>query len=105
MGSEQSSQGNSKNKQDGKSKPAIRREKTMPASATPDEEERCVSPELSVCSDSDLPYISFTVNRPIGGKISRCIMMLMSIGRKDFNNSSGPDSKQPHHIVTYKADG
>lgn len=28
---------------------------------------RSSSPGLSVCSDSDLPYISYTVNRPIGG--------------------------------------
>lgn len=28
-----------------------------------------VSPEPSVCSDSELPYISYTVNRPIGGNI------------------------------------
>lgn len=26
-----------------------------------------ISPGPSVCSDSDLPYISYTVNRPIGG--------------------------------------
>jgi len=26
------------------------------------------SPGPSICSDSDLPYISYTVNRPIGGK-------------------------------------
>lgn len=27
-----------------------------------------ISPGPSVCSDTDLPYISYTVNRPIGGK-------------------------------------
>jgi hypothetical protein len=26
-----------------------------------------ISPGPSICSDSDLPYISYTVNRPIGG--------------------------------------
>lgn len=26
------------------------------------------SPRPSICSDADLPYISYTVNRPIGGK-------------------------------------
>lgn len=30
---------------------------------------RPVSPPMSVCSDSELPYISYT-NKPIGGKIS-----------------------------------
>lgn len=28
-----------------------------------------ISPGPSVCSDIDLPYISYTVNRPIGGCI------------------------------------
>lgn len=27
-----------------------------------------ISPGPSVCSDIDLPYISYTVNRPIGGE-------------------------------------
>lgn len=32
-------------------------------------ESRPVSPPISVCSDSDLPYVSYT-NRPIGGTYS-----------------------------------
>lgn len=28
------------------------------------------SPGPSICSDMDLPYISYTVNRPIGGKVN-----------------------------------
>lgn len=36
----------------------------------PEEIERpgSTSPGPSVCSDTDLPYISYTVNRPIGGE-------------------------------------
>lgn len=30
---------------------------------------RPVSPPISVCSDSDLPYCSYTDSRPIGGKL------------------------------------
>lgn len=73
MGSEHSSQGGEKGKEGGsKGYPQLRRGKTLPASASApadgdDGEYRSVSPELSVCSDSDLPYISYTVNRPIGG--------------------------------------
>lgn len=37
------------------------------ASSTSHSSSRPVSPPISVCSDSDLPYISYT-DRPIGGK-------------------------------------
>lgn len=30
-----------------------------------------ISPGPSVCSDIDLPYISYTVNRPIGGEVPK----------------------------------
>lgn len=53
----------------------IRRQHTI---ATPGRSDFCentengrpgsISPGPSVCSDVDLPYISYTVNRPIGGK-------------------------------------
>ncbi|OXU22000.1 hypothetical protein TSAR_016571 [Trichomalopsis sarcophagae] len=45
----------------GKSVP--NRESVLPDDGTPP---RCISPGPSICSDSDLPYISYTVNRPIG---------------------------------------
>lgn len=35
---------------------------------------RPVSPPMSVCSDSDLPYISYT-DKPIGGEIKTIILM------------------------------
>lgn len=71
MGSEQSSQ-------QGKSvRAGLRRGKSVP-NYRPENEKNddeddlttgTISPEPSVCSDSDLPYISYTVNRPIGGNI------------------------------------
>ncbi|BES97981.1 unnamed protein product [Nesidiocoris tenuis] len=74
MGSEQSSQAGSGQK--GKSTRAgqLRRGKSVPESrgGASDTETAdgsrpgSCSPGLSVCSDSDLPYISYTVNRPIG---------------------------------------
>lgn len=44
----------------------------IPSTSTADASENVrpgsTSPGPSVCSDTDLPYISYTVNRPIGGK-------------------------------------
>lgn len=56
MGSEQSSQSGRSNsvKSGGKFKEQQRT--------------RSSSPRPSISSDSDIPYISYTVNRPIGGK-------------------------------------
>lgn len=70
MGAEQSSeQGKAVRK-------GLRRGKSVPeyhveANVANDEEDETGtnSPEPSVCSDSELPYISYTVNRPIGGMI------------------------------------
>lgn len=71
MGSEQSSQANpSQASRIGQ----LRRGKSVPESKRAQEENMetsrpgSISPGPSVCSDSDLPYISYTVNRPIGGK-------------------------------------
>ncbi len=82
MGSEQSSQ-------QGKAvRAGLRRGKSVP-DYRPDAEQRnddddeqntgTISPEPSVCSDSDLPYISYTVNRPIGGNIRRFFYQRKSI--------------------------
>jgi hypothetical protein len=68
MGSEQSSQ-------QGKAvRSGLRRGKSVPEYRAEEKSQNegeentgTVSPEPSVCSDSDLPYISYTVNRPIGG--------------------------------------
>ncbi|XP_066587888.1 BLOC-1-related complex subunit 5 isoform X2 [Prorops nasuta] len=65
MGSEQSSQSTSSSRARATQ---LRRGKSVPnRDAVPeDTPPRCISPGASVCSDSDLPYISYTVNRPIG---------------------------------------
>lgn len=73
MGSEQSTQQGIGGKP-GRSDLArhLQRGKTVSGASPegePDKDERngSISPGPSVCSDSDLPYISYTVNRPIGG--------------------------------------
>lgn len=73
MGSELSSQRNGRNKVS-KSHLAGHLRKGKKVSQPSPEENECsrngsTSPGPSVCSDSDLPYISYTVNRPIGGNI------------------------------------
>ncbi len=42
---------------------------TQLTDTSPVTDSRPVSPPMSVCSDTDLPYISYT-NNPIGGKLS-----------------------------------
>lgn len=75
MGSEQSSQSNGP---DSSSKnPKLKRGKSVPESSWPrssqdGQHSRAASASTSpghnsVCSDVDLPYVSYTVNRPIGG--------------------------------------
>ncbi|XP_063994447.1 BLOC-1-related complex subunit 5 [Diachasmimorpha longicaudata] len=65
MGSEQSSQGSTSQTQ---SRGPLRRGKSVPnRERLPDDTPpRSTSPGPSICSDSDLPYISYTVNQPIG---------------------------------------
>lgn len=73
MGSEQSSQQNVGSKSGRSHLPSqLKRGKTVPGPSSQEDEEDnerngSISPGPSVCSDSDLPYISYTVNRPIGG--------------------------------------
>ncbi|KAF7996890.1 hypothetical protein HCN44_002536 [Aphidius gifuensis] len=66
MGSEQSSQNS--NNQNTSRTGQLRRGKSVPnrESIPNDTPPRSTSPGPSVCSDSDLPYISYTVNQPIG---------------------------------------
>lgn len=69
MGSEHSSQSVEGQASDGRAKSGpLRRGKSVPnrESIPDDTPPRCVSPGPSICSDSDIPYISYTVNRPIG---------------------------------------
>lgn len=68
MGSEQSSQ--QRNNKVGKIPLSNHSRKEKKSSQSPSADScrnGSTSPVLSVCSDSDLPYISYTVNRPIGG--------------------------------------
>lgn len=87
MGSEQSSQSNAS--ESGSKNPKLKRGKSVPESSWPrnnsqeSQHSRAASantsPGHSVCSDVDLPYVSYTVNRPIGG-----IIIIIIIGRKRF---------------------
>lgn len=72
MGSEQSSQLGGKTPADKSTR--LKRGKSVPERSRHDsdntsdvEQPGSASPVMSVCSDSDLPYISYTVNKPIGG--------------------------------------
>lgn len=69
MGSEQSSQSSNQDVNSGRARAGqLRRGKSVPNHERKPEDTppRCISPGASICSDSDLPYISYTVNRPIG---------------------------------------
>ncbi|XP_018305950.1 loss of heterozygosity 12 chromosomal region 1 protein homolog [Mycetomoellerius zeteki] len=69
MGSELSSQNSNQNANNEKTRTSqLRRGKSVPNRERMPEDTppRCTSPGASICSDSDLPYISYTVNRPIG---------------------------------------
>lgn len=80
MGSEQSSQSGGGGGSTGKNT-KLKRGKSVPESSWPRGSSQDsgqhggsraasanTSPGHSVCSDVDLPYVSYTVNRPIGGK-------------------------------------
>lgn len=78
MGSEHSSgvQRQGSLEKDAQKQPNIRRQHTIanpggsdPLESTDVGRPGSISPGPSVCSDIDLPYISYTVNRPIGGKL------------------------------------
>lgn len=89
MGSEQSSQANpSQASRMGQ----LKRGKSVPESKRPEQEtiERpgSISPGPSVCSDSDLPYISYTVNRPIGGRPNLALYILLKLIRLGVFNTN-----------------
>lgn len=76
MGSEHSSiQRQGSLEKNGSRQLTLRRQHTIAAPGRSDISENydngrpgSISPGPSVCSDVDLPYISYTVNRPIGGE-------------------------------------
>lgn len=117
MGSEHSTQNAEGQGEAGKSKSApLRRGKSVPnrENASEDTPPRCISPGLSICSDSDLPYISYTVNRPIGDspKMTKQSQLLRgkSLGAQEAarrKSNSGlsrkSSSDKMHNIVVVKA--
>lgn len=122
MGSEQSSQGaHGSGRFGGQSRGQLRRGKSVPSREhLPDDTTpRSSSPGPSICSDSDLPYISYTVNQPIGDspKISNKPSLIRgksfgssevtrrksSLGlRKTTVNSVKSTSTTAHNIVVVK---
>ncbi|EFN84905.1 Loss of heterozygosity 12 chromosomal region 1 protein-like protein [Harpegnathos saltator] len=127
MGSEQSSQGGNQNANSGRARTGqLRRGKSVPnrERVPEDTPPRCTSPGASICSDSDLPYISYTVNRPIGdspkmtnkqssqlyrgkslgaAEISRRKNSLGGISHGHRQKSMLQQDKTQHNIVVVKA--
>ena len=119
MGSEQSSQNGGQETEGSRSRTAqLRRGKSVPnRERLPDDTPpRCTSPGPSICSDSDLPYISYTVNRPIGDspKMTNKQSQLYrgkSFGQQEMSrrkssagtiNTRKPTSGKAHNIVVVK---
>ena len=69
MGSEQNSQGGTHSANINETwNIALRHGKSVPnrERVPKDTPPRCTNPNASICTDSDLPYISYTVNKSIG---------------------------------------
>jgi len=132
MGSEQSSQSNTS--QSGSKNPKLKRGKSVPESSWPRNSSQDgqhsraasanTSPGHSVCSENDLPYVSYTINRPIGGIfeynfiVTKCILIqcldspkkssLMTRGRSMQVESKRSAKKTPkstpkHNIVVVRS--
>lgn len=116
MGSEQSAQASGAQGSEGtRARIAqLRRGKSVPNRETvPDDTPpRCTSPGPSICSDSDLPYISYTVNRPIGdspkmtnkqAQLTRGKSVGQEVTRRKSNiSTTGIGHKKMHNIVVVK---
>lgn len=71
------------------------------------------SPGLSVCSDSELPYISYTVNRPIGDSPKHPVKQGHLLRGRSQGSSTSPSrknvlrkiplAKTQHNVVVVKA--
>ncbi|CAG9766113.1 unnamed protein product [Ceutorhynchus assimilis] len=95
-------------------KPNIRRQHTIanpgssgaeqPPSLENADNGRCISPGPSVCSDIDLPYISYTVNRPIGDspKLANKQLIKSKSTTTRRPQSSKQKSKNAHNIVVVR---
>ncbi|XP_019875653.1 BLOC-1-related complex subunit 5 [Aethina tumida] len=119
MGSEHSSFSNNPQRQgslntdsQGKQMGAIKRQHTIanPGSSQDNLEEngenfRSISPGPSVCSDVDLPYISYTVNRPIGDSpkmpTSKQLIKGKSSNRRQIQSKQSK-VKSSHNIVVVR---
>ncbi|XP_060872939.1 BLOC-1-related complex subunit 5 [Metopolophium dirhodum] len=113
MGSEQSSQSNAS--ESGSKNPKLKRGKSVPESSWPRNSQdgqhsraasTNTSPGHSVCSDVDLPYISYMVNRPIGDSPKK--PSIMSRGRSmqvepQRSVKKAPKSTPKHNIVVVRA--
>ncbi|XP_060533257.1 BLOC-1-related complex subunit 5 [Cylas formicarius] len=113
MGSEQSSQINVETQLKPKDKSYLRRQHTIanPGSNNISESSDTirtgsVSPGLSVCSDVDLPYISYTVNRPIGDSPKLANKQLIksksTTTRRLQSSKPAPKSKNSRNIVVVR---
>lgn len=70
MGSEQSSQqGSFRSHPNQAQNPLFKRQQTIgvPSDVPLDVRSGSSSPGPSICSDNDVPYVSYTLNAPIGG--------------------------------------
>nr|CAH7755138.1 unnamed protein product [Callosobruchus chinensis]CAH7764931.1 unnamed protein product [Callosobruchus chinensis] len=112
MGSEHSTQGAQRQGSLDKQKQInIRRQHTIanPSSSVNDEPDPdggrpgSISPGPSLCSDIDLPYISYTVNRPIGDspKLANKQLVKPKATRK-MQQIKQLKSKSPHNIVVVR---
>ncbi|KAK7873285.1 hypothetical protein R5R35_011351 [Gryllus longicercus] len=120
MGSEQSSQQGGGPSGQARTVGQLRRGKSIPEREMVSGEDGArpgsISPGPSICSDSDLPYISYTVNRPIGDspklpqKQSGQLQRGKSLGNPTGRKGSGIMSRKPlptlnksaHNIVVVK---
>lgn len=116
MGSEQSSQGGGAGSTAGPSRAGqLRRGKSVPSrDKLPDDTPpRSTSPGPSICSDSDLPYISYTVNQPIGDSPKMSNKQSQLTRGKSFGSSEvtrrksslgmrKPTTGKTHNIVVVK---
>lgn len=94
------------------STPAFRRQHTVaaetfrssrasPTTETGENRPRSTSPGPSVCSDIDLPYISYTVNRPIGDS-PKLIPKPPASKKKIALRKPVPSKTSAHNIVVVK---
>jgi BLOC-1 related complex subunit 5 len=68
-----------------------------PENADLQDDIRSSSPGPSVCSDSELPYISYTVSRPIGGSIVPINLIYASL-IVTFKKKTDSPKLQPKHL-------